>query len=189
MRSPSGSKPAATLPSAVSTGWRPTWTKKERTRHDHDNRDPRRRAQHLPARARLCAPPARVFRAFAETEAKRRWFVEGEGWEVFEYTADFRVGGREVSRFRFGTGPEIVNECVYLDIVPDERLIFAYRMATEAGPMSASLTTIELVPQGSGTLLIQTEQGAYLDGADDGTNREAGVARAARSALAREVEG
>ena len=133
-------------------------------------------------------PPARVFRAFAETEAKRRWFVEGEGWEVFEYTADFRVGGREFSRFRFGTGPEIVNECVYLDIVPDERLIFAYRMATAEAPMSASLTTIELLPQGSGTLLVQTEQGAYLDGADDGTNREAGW-RELLEFLAREVEG
>ena len=134
------------------------------------------------------APPARVFRAFAETEAKRRWFVEGEGWEVFEYTADFRVGGREVSRFRFGTGPEVVNEAMYLDIVPDARLVFAYRMATEAGPMSASLTTIELVPQGTGTLLVQTEQGAYLDGADDGTQREAGW-RELLESLAREVEG
>ena len=71
--------------------------------------------------------------------------------------------------------------------MPDARLVFAYRMATEAGPMSASLTTIELVPQGSGTLLVQTEQGAYLDGADDGTQREAGW-RELLEALAREVE-
>jgi uncharacterized protein YndB with AHSA1/START domain len=134
------------------------------------------------------APPAGVFRAFAEAEAKRRWFVEGEGWEVLEYTADFRVGGREHSRFRFGDGPAIENETVFLDIVPDARLIFAYRMASGAGPMSASLTTIELVPQGSGTLLVQTEQGAYLDGADDGTEREEGW-RELLEKLAGEVEG
>lgn len=134
------------------------------------------------------ASPARVFRAFAETEAKRRWFVEGEGWEVLEYAADFRVGGREHSRFSFQGGPVIENETVYLDILPDERLVFAYRMATDAGPMSASLTTIELVPQGGGTLLVQTEQGAYLDGSDDGTEREAGW-RELLEALAREVEG
>ena len=77
---------------------------------------------------------------------------------------------------------------MFLDIVPDARLIFAYRMATEAGPMSASLTTIELVPQGTGTLLVQTEQGAYLDGSDDGTNREAGW-RGLLERLAGEVEG
>ena len=80
------------------------------------------------------ASPARVFRAFAETEAKRRWFVEGEGWEIFEYSADFRTGGREYSRFSFQGGPAIENETVYLDIQPDARLVFAYRMATPAGP-------------------------------------------------------
>jgi uncharacterized protein YndB with AHSA1/START domain len=135
------------------------------------------------------ASPARVFRAFAETEAKRRWFIEGEGWEVYDYTADFRVGGREYSRFSFRGGPAIENETVYLDLVPDARLVFAYRMATEGkGPMSASLTTIELVPQDGGTLLVQTEQGAYLDGSDDGTHREEGW-RELLDRLAREVEG
>ena len=133
------------------------------------------------------ATPAQVFRAFADAEAKRRWFVEGVVWETFEYTADFRIGGREYTRFSFRGGPPIENETVYLDIVPDARLVFAYRMATEAGPMSASLTTIELVPQGKGTLLVQTEQGAYLDGSDDGTRREAGW-RGGLERLAREVE-
>lgn len=134
------------------------------------------------------ATPARVFRAFAETDAKRRWFVEGEGWEVFEYTADFRIGGREYSRFSFGGGPAVENETFFLDIVPDERLVFAYRMATPTGQMSASLVTIELTPQGHGTLLVQTEQGAYLDGSDDGTERETGW-RELLDSLAREVEG
>ena len=134
------------------------------------------------------ASPARVFRAFAETEAKRRWFVEGEGWEVAGYTADFRIGGREHSRFRFGDGPVIENETFYLDIVPDARLVFAYRMTVVGkGPMSASLVTIELAPQGAGTLLVQTEQGSYLDGSDDGTEREAGW-RELLESLAREVE-
>lgn len=136
----------------------------------------------------FAATPARVFRAFAETEAKRRWFISGEGWEILSYTAEFRVGGREHARFRFNGGPEEENETVYLDIVPDARLIFAYRMATEAGPISASLTTIELIPQGAGTLLVQTEQGAYLDGKDDGTGREKGW-RDLLDSLAREVEG
>jgi hypothetical protein len=53
--------------------------------------------------------------------------------------------------------------------------------------MSVSLTTIELTPQGSGTLLIHTEQGAYLDGSDDGTGREEGT-RGLLEILAKEVE-
>lgn len=132
------------------------------------------------------AAPSRVFHAFADTEAKRRWLVEGEGFVVLDFTADFREGGRDVSRFRFGDGPEVVNETTYQEIVQDERMIFSYRMDMAGEPMSVSLTTIELVPQGSGTLLVLTEQGAYLDGRDDGTGREEGT-RGLLEALAREI--
>lgn len=134
------------------------------------------------------ATPARVFHAFADMAAKRRWLVEGEGFEVFEYAADFRVGGREFSRFRFGESPHIINEAIYQDIVPNERIVFCYRMAMGGVPMSASLTTIELTPQDNGTLLIHTEQGVYLDGSDDGTGRKEGT-RGLLEILAKEFEG
>ena len=133
------------------------------------------------------APPERVFHAFADTASKRRWMVEGEGFTVFDHQMDFRVDGRETSRFAFGNGPEILNEAVYQDIVPNERIVCCYRMAMAGEPMSASLNTIELQPEGSGTLLILTEQGTYLDGRDDGTNREEGT-RGLLEALAKEVE-
>ena len=97
------------------------------------------------------------------------------------------VGGRESSRFRYGDGPDIANETIYQDIVPDERIVFCYRMAVGDAPMSASLTTIELTPSGGGTLLVHTEQGAYLDGSDDGTGREEGT-RGLLEILAKEVE-
>ena len=58
-------------------------------------------------------PPSRVFSAFANQAAKRHWFAEGDGWEVEEFTLDFRVGGREFSRFRFEGGAPIRNETVY----------------------------------------------------------------------------
>lgn len=134
------------------------------------------------------ATPAEVFHAFADTDAKRRWLVEGEGFEILDFTADFREGGKDVSRFRFGDGPEIVNETTYHEIVANERLIYAYRMDMAGEPMSVSLATIEFVPQGGGTLLVLTEHGAYLDGRDDGTSREEGM-RGLLEALAREVEG
>ncbi len=101
-------------------------------------------------------------------------FIEGEGWDVFEYTADFRVGGREFSRFAFRGGPEIYNETVYHDIVPNERMIFSYGMGIGDRPFSASLATIELATVNGGTRLTYTEQGAYLGGADDIAGREEG---------------
>src|SRR5689334_15556882 len=77
------------------------------------------------------SPPARVFAAFSNQATKRRWFAEGEGWEVDEFTVDFRVGGHEIARFRATGGPSMGNDTVYLDIVPDQRIIFAYTMTVE----------------------------------------------------------
>ncbi len=74
-----------------------------------------------PARASL--PP------FANQATKRRWFVEGEGWEVDEFTMDFRVGGRELSLFRFRGGEQMSNEAIYLDIVPDQRIVFTFTIS------------------------------------------------------------
>lgn len=118
--------------------------------------------------------PGRVFAAFSNQETKRRWFAEGEGWEVDEFTVDFRVGGHEVSRFRFQGGVPVSNDTVYLDIVPDQRIIFAYTMTVGDKRISVSLATVEIAPSGSGTRLIYTEQGVFLDGADKREGREAG---------------
>src|SRR5215210_4559107 len=120
------------------------------------------------------SPPGRVFAAFSNQEIKRRWFAEGEGWEVDQFTVDFRIGGREVARFRFKGGAPIGNDTVYLDIVPDQRIVFAYTMTAGDTRISVSLATVEIVPAGPGTRLVYTEQGAFFDGADKPAGREAG---------------
>ncbi len=117
---------------------------------------------------------ARVFAAFANQTTKRRWFAEGEGWEVEEFSVDFRVGGRETTRFRFQGGAPMGNDTVYLDIVPDRRIIFAYTMTVGDERHSVSLTTVELAPTDDGTRLVYTEQGAFFDGVDDPVGREMG---------------
>lgn len=118
--------------------------------------------------------PSRVFAAFEDPATKRRWFAEGEGWEVDEYTLDFRVGGRETSRFRFQGGPPMGNDTVFLDIVPDRRIVLAYTMTFDGKRTSVSLATVEMERTGDGTRLVYTEQGAFLDGADRPEGREAG---------------
>jgi len=118
--------------------------------------------------------PETVFNAFADKEIKRRWLIEGDGWEIFAYEADFQVGGGDASRFSYKGGPEITNDTQYQDIVPGKRIVFSYRMTMGGAPLSASLTTIELLPSGSGTLLVQTEQGAYFDGPESAKGREEG---------------
>lgn len=120
------------------------------------------------------ASPAQVFAAWADPDARRRWDLPGEGWELAEFGSDFWVGGREHSRFGPKGDPRYRSEGVYLDIVPDERIISAGTMQDGETRISVTVTTIELFPDGGGTRLKLTDQSAFLDGYDDPATREGG---------------
>ena len=64
---------------------------------------------------------------------------------------------------------------MYYDIVPDERIVTAYEMYVNDDRMSVSVATVELTPAGSGTHLVLTEQGVFLDGLDKNEYREHGT--------------
>ena len=88
-------------------------------------------------------------------------------WEDTGYSLDFRVGGREHRGGGPQGGPKHSYDAIYQDIVPNERIIIAYDMHLDDRHISVSLATVELKPSGTGTRLIFTEQGAFLDGYDD----------------------
>ena len=77
--------------------------------------------------------------------------------------------------FRFKDGPEITNDTVFHDIVPNRRIVSSYGMAMAGKRFSVSLATLEIEPAGSGTRLRYTEQAAFFEGAD-------GACAAARAA-------
>lgn len=119
------------------------------------------------------ASPARVFAAFEDPETKNRWFANGDGWGTDAYQADFRVGGYEIYRGEHD-GSAVSMESRYYDIVPNERIVFAYDMHFGDDRISVSLTTIELIPAGSGTRLVFTEHDTFLDGHEAPGPREEG---------------
>lgn len=123
-------------------------------------------------------PASRVFFALSDQASTRRWRVEGEGFEVFEHVFDFRVGGQETSRFRFGDGPDMTTAAQYQVIIPDRRIVFSYRMTFAGEPMSVCLVTVDLTPAPGGTRMTYTEQGVYFgdpDGPGGPANREEGT--------------
>jgi uncharacterized protein YndB with AHSA1/START domain len=120
-------------------------------------------------------PPARVFRAFAEPAAKAAWFVGPDGWQSSEHTLDFRVGGREHLATDLPGGGSVSFDATYLDIVTDERIIYAYEMTIDGRRISASLASLELRATPAGTHLTLTEHGIFLDGLDRVEERERGT--------------
>jgi uncharacterized protein YndB with AHSA1/START domain len=120
------------------------------------------------------ATPERVFAAFSDPAKKRRWFAGGEEPASEEFEMDFRVGGVERKRFKVKIGFICTNNTVYLDIVPNSRIVFAYTMSAGDNHFSSSQATVELLPTENGTNMIFTEQGAYFEGADGLQMREDG---------------
>lgn len=115
-------------------------------------------------------PPAGVFAAFSQPARKRRWYVESEH-EIREFEMEFRPGGSERFRYRFKeghpiAGSEIANESIYQDIVPEKRIVLTTRMSLNGKPITVMLSSFEFRPSGTGTELVLTHQGTYIEWPD-----------------------
>jgi uncharacterized protein YndB with AHSA1/START domain len=117
------------------------------------------------------APPARVFAAWSDGEARARWFAG----PAAEPKLDFRIGGREVSRGRHGNGSILAFESTYHDIVADERIVYASALYRDETLATVSVTTVQFAADGDGTRLFLTEQGTFLDGYEEPAWREQGT--------------
>jgi uncharacterized protein YndB with AHSA1/START domain len=116
--------------------------------------------------------PERAFAAWADPEAKARWYVDPDA----QLELDFRVGGRERSQGAAPDGRAYTYEALFQDIVPAQRIVYSYDMHVEGTRISVSLATVEFTPVGdNGTRLVFTEQGVYLDGHETPASRAEGM--------------
>jgi uncharacterized protein YndB with AHSA1/START domain len=132
----------------------------------------------------------RVYAAWSTPEAKAAWFSGPSGqWTLLEREMDFRVGGRERARGRWTQSGVVTDfQAHYLDIVPLQRIVYAYNMHVDEKKISVSLATIQMEALGANrTRMTVTEQGAFLDGYDDAGSRERGTG-ALVDALAKSLE-
>lgn len=121
---------------------------------------------------RIKASPAKVFAAFADPKIKAKWFG-APGGEVNDY--DFRVGGWESSKGDIPGGGSYSYDANYRDIVPNNRIVYTYDMLMNGERISVSLATVELTADGSGTHMVVTEDGVFLDGLDTMEQRRDGT--------------
>ncbi len=66
------------------------------------------------------------------------------------------------------------NDMIYLDSVPEQRIVFAYTMRVNHTRTSVSPATTTRLPADGSTRVVDTEQAAFFAGADQATRREAG---------------
>jgi len=125
---------------------------------------------------RIKATPARVYAALTIPVQMTRWWRPDAG-PVLSAEADVRVGGRFSVVFRTMDGAEHHSTGEYREVVPEERLVFTWRWASE--PERESLVTIVLRPIGETTELTlihalladDTERDSHREGWSGALNK------------------
>lgn len=113
----------------------------------------------------LKAPPAKVFSAWTDPEKMKRWMGPPQ-IEPLSAEIDARVGGRYRLLMRAANGEEHDVSGVYREVVPDRKLVFTW--AWKSTPERESMVTIELAPEGDGTLLTLTHAQLFDEATRDG---------------------
>lgn len=97
------------------------------------------------------APPALVYRAWAEPELFRRWWVpEGFGISLVGCDMDVRTGGKYRLEFGAGEGGSMAFYGQYLEVVPGERIVWT----NDEGEEEGAVTTVTFAAHGEGQTLL-----------------------------------
>jgi len=112
----------------------------------------------------LRTSPRHAFRFWSDPGLKARWNDCHTDWTVVNEAFDFTIGGCEHKHWRMPDANELMFTAHYLDIVPDERIIYAYTMTLGDQRLSASLVTVSFAAAAGGTRMIFFEQATLLEG-------------------------
>jgi uncharacterized protein YndB with AHSA1/START domain len=123
----------------------------------------------LTFKRRLHASPEKVYAAWTDPQKIIQWFGRSDAKrDTFQSDIDATVGGR--FRVSFSTAEEYYQVGgVYREVVPNRRLVFSW--AWHSTPERESLVTVQLEPDGDGTLLTVRHEQLFDAAARDGHER------------------
>jgi uncharacterized protein YndB with AHSA1/START domain len=104
----------------------------------------------LSLQRRYPVPPEKVWRAWTDPEALKRWFGPGPAQPVSVAELDVRAGGRFRIAFGGPNGDEHEAQGVYREVVPNKKLVFTWTWPRST-PERESVITITLKASGGGT--------------------------------------
>ncbi|MBI3768238.1 MAG: SRPBCC domain-containing protein [Deltaproteobacteria bacterium] len=118
---------------------------------------------HIPltvtARQRYDAPPDLVFRAFTEPALLTRWFSPSADVAIEVLAHDLRPTGRYRFRYRQADGETSVVTGQFCEVSRPRRLVCTWTWEPpDAHAGIETLLTIDLVPDGEGTLVSVTHE-------------------------------
>jgi len=112
------------------------------------------------------APPSVVFRAWAEADLFRQWWVpKGAGIELIGCDMDVRTGGKYRLEFAAGTDT-MAFYGKYLEVVPGTRIVWTNDEGEEGGEEGA-VTTVTFEAHGEQTLVTFHELYPTKEGLDE----------------------
>lgn len=118
----------------------------------------------LTIRRHLKATPDKVFAAWTEPEKLSRWFGP-DPVEILRAETDLRIGGRWTIVGRSPDGEEHHVSGVYRELVQNQRLVFTW--AWRSTPERESVVSIDIRPDGAGTMLTLTHEQFFDEPARD----------------------
>jgi uncharacterized protein YndB with AHSA1/START domain len=107
---------------------------------------------------------ALLFFAFTDIEARKVWYGGKErGFNVAHHTLDFRQGGAESWRGQPHGDAWMTNDATFIDIVPEQRVIYSYVMTMNDALFTVSQQAVEFSARGGGSHIKLTEQIMFID--------------------------
>ena len=97
----------------------------------------------------LDAPAAVLFRCWTEPELIKQWFTP-RPWTTPVVETDVRAGGSSYILMRGPDGTEMPNRGVYLDVVPNERLVFTDAFTSAWQPSGKAFMVGAVTFEGTG---------------------------------------
>jgi len=119
--------------------------------------------------------PEKVWRAWTDPQALKRWWGPGGPEAVSLVQLDVRVGGRFRIVFGGAQGAEHEVQGVYREVVPNRKLVFTWTWPRTT-PERESLVTILFRPAAGGTELDFTHSGHFDETVRDNHKRGWGEA-------------